>query len=96
MVSDHRNIVNIKSHDFFGFPVHIKGMFTLCCIKCAKALCLKCNVHNLILKCFIAKKKKANHHLSCNFFVVVTSKITDHQNKYNNEKVLNVAKITKM
>ena len=77
MVSDRHNIVNIKSRDFFGFPVHIKGMFTLCCIKCAIAV-------------------RANHHLSYNFFVVVTSKITDHQNKYNNEKVLNVAIITKM
>ena len=44
------------------------------------------NVHTLILKYFIAKKKKnANHHLSLQKVLAVTAKITDHRyhNKYN-------------
>ena len=33
-IPDHSNKANVvlkQSHDFFGFPVHIKVMFTLCC-----------------------------------------------------------------
>ena len=39
-----------ESHEFFGFPLHIKVMFILYCysIKYAIALCLKNNVHTLI------------------------------------------------
>ena len=50
--------------------------------------------------------KGVNHHLSlyrvasCNLFATVTSKITNHssyhKNKYNNEKVWDIIRITKM
>ena len=44
-----------ESHGFFGFPMHVKFMFTLYTVvfKCAKALCLKKIVHTLIRKYLI-------------------------------------------
>ena len=46
----------------------------------------------LILKILIAKC----YHLSHQWVILVTSNITDHYKKYNNEKVWNIAEITKM
>ena len=70
--------------------------YTAVYFKCPIALCLPKKVHILILKYFIAKKKSANHHLSLQWVIRVTIMITDHHNKYNNEKGWNIARITKM
>lgn len=60
-VPDHGNkrILQLsESHNFWGFPVNIKGMRTLYCkcINCAIALSLLSNVHNLSKRFFVAKK----------------------------------------
>ena len=51
---------------FFGCPVPIKAKFTLHCIKCEIAFCLKkqCTCLNKKKKhTLFLKKKNANHHL---------------------------------
>ena len=58
LVPDHHNKANMAikySTWHFGFPVHVKVIFTLHYTKYIIALCLK-TVHILILKYFIAKK----------------------------------------
>ena len=45
-VPDHCNKINVTIKQvtqifLFGFPVHIKVTFTLCCVQCVVALCLK-------------------------------------------------------
>ena len=45
-VPDHCNEINVTIKQvtqicLFGFPVHIKVMFTLCCVQCVVVLCLK-------------------------------------------------------
>ena len=85
----------------FEFPGAYKSyvLTILWFIKCAVALCPK-NVHIINKKHFIAKKK-ASYHLSHQWAMIILqqyhprSLIINH-NKYDNEKVRNIGRITKI
>ena len=103
-VPDHLNKANITIKQVtwtFWFPSVYKGyVYTmLSSIKCATALCRMSNyvnIRTLIKNTWLLKN--VNHPLSLQRVIVATTKplITDHHNKYCNEKALNIARITKM
>lgn len=68
LVADHCNTVNItksKSHEFFGFPVHVKVIFMLFCslLLCSSIISLKKCTY-LSLKMPVAKKCSASSELT--------------------------------